>query len=360
MIPIFLLIYFLNFYSLFSEEYAYFDLVYQSHVYDSYLQKLRIFADQELASKPILKSLLNSPSAFTTSLEKKGFSLIQKIINFKPKTPEDKKEFQNLTIKKIRELIALKHHSSTPLEKEIAEFVDNFTLWLFSEVDLFDSIEIFFTESVNMDNDLRNASVDVLWQTLFQHIEELPQFSLRKNVKTHGHDPYRQGDIPTKLYVLDNQPHTKVMRLANVVREETEGDLKVNEEFVNYLRVCKDLGKKHLYINLIHRVGKSVLIENLEKREDLSSFYVVTLDKNSNSAFYRQSDAYEELDEAALFKEAVFDNLFNGEDFYWSCKIDLQQWQSTCKEIVEEVHREYFSSRPILLHSERCDFIEIV
>ena len=126
-----------------------------------------------------------------------------------------------------------------------------------------------------------------------------PRFIVDEKLEGIPNDPILYGDMPSKIFTLNNPKKTTVIRTSNVARDvkinQETGKTEVaqlNEEFRNYLIASPK--KIHFYVNLLERdmddLGKTALVEKLEN--DLlagSSIAVITLVKKKSSNFSRLS-----------------------------------------------------------------------
>lgn len=343
--------------------------IYESSIYKTYHSQLQAFLQSEIEkSKSLQEALLSSETGH--SFIDQGLEFIHLIFKSMPQDRFDQALQHEKFITKLRELITEKstvENHKDPLTNAVAHLIDKLTIWMFTEADLsIPAYEFMYTET-----GLDQSAIDTLFQldpfnfaiaiqTFFEGSEH---FSEKEKPPEMLEDPVLYGDMPMKLFTLQNGK-IEVIRTANVVRESgAEGDNRLNEEFKNYL-VARP-GKLHLYINLLPRTGddseKSTLIEDLEDDPLVKkSFAIITLPKQKASNFYFQKGEYADLNDAFQFKQAFFTVLFIRDgDFYWSKKLEIGKWRKEVLAIINAVHKDFFAKREELTVQERLDFIEI-
>ncbi len=298
-----------------------------------------------------LKNFVQTQEAAAPSEE----PFIRHILTYKPGTAEQNRAFYLSLMDELRSLIK---------ENPNSRFIDNFCVWLFESVNMWDSL-------VEMQNRLFPAELDykepMSCAELFAYTEEIYAQTLDselyngcQKVSKETNDQMRFGNFPYTLYKLDK---TLVIRIPSVTKE-VEGRVEIAEEFSRYLDVLRQRNKKHLYVNLItQKYGKPSPTKDPECRKKIEAlesktFFAVTLDKNS--PFYFQSDEYAGRDNAEEFIDTFASKLFSKDSMYtWPSSLDFAEWQSTCLELLREIHAAYFKGKETLSVDERQDFIHI-
>jgi|688.fasta_scaffold06950_15 hypothetical protein len=350
--------------------------IFDSEIYDSYFQQMHSFVQQELQGSPNLADAIHSPKHDATAFERKGLKFLEELLSYNLQDPYSKALFHSDKIKQLRNLIKHKKKwevDGTPIQRKIAEFIDNLTVWLYTRPDLSNSIKKFMYQEVGLDENLVFYTFKKEPQSFFNNIHtilaNLARFSDREKQERILNDPNLYGDMPSVLFELSNKK-TTMIRTPSIVRDlkidEVNGKTiaaALNEEFLNYLKASR--GKLHFYVNLLDRekkdLIKSSLIENLESDPEVGpSIAVITLDKQKAADFYFQKGEFQDLSNANQFKSAFFSKLFDPDGlYYWSNKLEPIEWKNQVLEILEEIHQQFFSGREELMIEERLDFIEI-
>lgn len=352
--------------------------IFESGVYDSYLNQLKIFTQQEIQKNSLLEQALASIPEKSTAFEQEGLKLINGILTAQSSDTISKALYHGCMLKQLRFLINDKNNlplTQPPLTHELVDFIDKLSVWMFTQPDLSKPAKKFMYTETGFDKEVVAKLFQEDQQNFVNNIHSIfannPRFIWPEKLKGVFNDPALYGDMPSTLFHLNNAKKTKVIRTPNVARDlalnDRTGKTRVahlNEEFKNYLLATP--GKIHLYVNLLGRdeedEGKVAKIEGLEN--DLlvgSKIIVVSLDKQKSSDFYFQKGDYEDLSDAHQFKQAFLSTLFQSDgSYYWSNKLDLTQWRTQLAEILEEVHRHHFDGKEELTQAERLDFVEII
>lgn len=170
----------------------------------------------------------------------------------------------------------------------------------------------------------------------------------KKSKTTLTDDSSSEGNLPFLQFVLPGG--TSIIRMGLPIVEQPY--LKslvfspaVNPEFITFIRTQK----KHLYINLMKREGLeapySQVLENLNE----STFFIVTLDKNSS--FYWQKGDFPSESEA--FMELFYNKMKDPKGAYFLPR------ELNLLEAIEKVHLSYFDGKVDLNANERRNFIEL-
>lgn len=236
--------------------------------------------------------------------------------------------------------------------KENLDFIRALTNWIYLKPDMkqatIDYFAPFKSDPVNL-------------MRVFKALRQNKAFSRAPHETTHVIDQYRNGNLPSLLFTLNNDSQTRVLRMGYPLDTINRKHLpwitpEAYPEFLFFLQ--NQTG--HLYVNLMKRNGTessaSKALEKLEKK--LPGFFIVTLDKNSNFYWQSKNQSVDLL--ADDFKNQFFNHLtnFNG-DFYWSKHLEQDKWGHQLKRIMENVHAQYFPDKDSLNAQERQDFIEL-
>jgi len=331
--------------------------VFESEIYDSFLRQLETF----LSEHP-----METPDKLYTHL-KNG-----------PKGPsaQDKADFHRKIYLRLRDTLSYRYLIDP--ESELVRFLDDFTEWLFTGIDLHEISNQFVAKTTQLDPEMMlwtyQLSPDAFLIYLHDYICSIPKYGSEKESDNVGsEDNFADGDIPCRLYKLNNPKQTQLLRFSNVARDTLINPFSgktllagLNEEFRNFIESYVSKGKKHLYINQMSRSKtesvKTEQIENMENdRNTKEGIFVVSLDRDSDSKFYMQTHSFERLNSAEEFKESFLKELFKPSGaYYWSKKLNQKEWKQRVKNILNEVHKRYYNNAPLLLREDRMSFIEIV
>lgn len=258
---------------------------------------------------------------------------------------------------------------------EATPFLDEYIYWLFSQHQLSEKAELFLEDKYGFNraviDDLYIVNPDDLMISSYLYLQDhgLPAKSAAVD-EEYANDPLLYGDMPFYLYDWNNVKKTKVLRIPNMARDymlhvegEIQFDSKVNEEFYHYLKILTKKNQTQLYINLMARRDepKTAVIENLEMDSVVAdSIIVITLDRSKASDFYMQNGLFKEQNDAAQFKNDFYQQMVDPQgEYYWSTKIAGSAWNQKLREILDEVHSQYFDNMPTLTCNERVEFIEL-
>jgi len=366
-------------YSSVSAKEKYFKNIYEYGVYNSYLSQLKVFVEEQMSQSPHIKKALEDKIAVAQNeFQKKGLAWIESLQTVRFDSPESLQLFHNKMILGLRSLIQEKQRIGTtkdPLTDEISGFIDNFCSWLFTIPNLNDEMEGFIKTVQDLSPQITQEKSPHGISGLFKEIYEKSLKDSRFDLDSEKgvlEDAHADGDVTTLLFTLNNKAATKIIRTPNAARDTSlnpitlkTGSAQVNEEFFNYLANQSKKGQKHLYINLMKRRSeegiKTALIETLEKDPRVeSALSIVTLDRNSDSAFYMQNGPFLEPFQADEFKKNFLSEMFFEKgDYYWSHHLDKQFWKNYLVNLVEQIHCQYLGNKEQLSLQERKDFIEI-
>ncbi|KPK32576.1 MAG: hypothetical protein AMS24_03820 [Chlamydiae bacterium SM23_39] len=194
---------------------------------------------------------------------------------------------------------------------------------------------------------------------LKQTLKKYPNGPLKKIIEVLeedivGFDPILQGNIPTKLYDIDNK--IDVLHLPSPTRQENLLKAVVLEEFKGFLSVLEG---KHIIFNfqdknsLIDHARVEAL-ENIENRAEFKSkIDIVSIDKNSD--FYYQNKIFEKESSFLNFEKEFKKRILEEKYFSFPKEILIE---NIVKDI-DQIHKILFFSKKDLSRQERMDFIEI-
>jgi hypothetical protein len=290
-------------------------------------------------------------------------------------TIEDKTNFFRKLLRKQRKEIKvlLEKESLSEKEKSSLAFYKEWALWRFREVDLLPELENFLqnkgwsqaltgTPSLRaFTKHLEKTHLDLLWRVDIGN--GIPGDDL-------NFDPSLSGNTPFKAYTLslDSGKECNILRIPTITRDSRiEGtrtsQAEVSEEFTMYMAGLKELGQKHVYVNLMRRQSprnqgkRSALIESLDRVHE-SPLTVLTLDKDSD--FYLQENQYNTKEqETEKFKADYLAHLKESGDYYWPSTISVEKMHTLLTKSIESVQKKYFKSHDTLSRQERLNFIEL-
>lgn len=345
--------------------------LFKSNVFDSYVKQLQEQIRSELKKQPLLSDALEG-NKVTTPLVKTTLELINTVLTGPHSNKKSaKKAFHQNFIALERAVIDLKEKlisSEDPLNKQIFQFIDELSIWQYTKNSLLDQMVVFLDKNVG--TQFKQESFPQAVSKINEYFKNSRAFSGILETVGRLYDPLYLGDMPSFLYDFEvtQELSVKVIRTPSVVRDvlrDKKGDLievAVLKEFLNLLQVYQKQGKRHLYINLMQRHGseglRSEKIENLEQDATVKEgCCVVTLDKDSS--FYWQNHTSENQS-ALSFKKAFLESMFQkSKHYYWSEKLNLNDWQDKCSQIIDEVHTTKFGNNTSLDRQQRLDFIEL-
>lgn len=183
-----------------------------------------------------------------------------------------------------------------------------------------------------------------------------------------GFDPLMQENLPTYMYSLYAREKKIIfMRWPCPTHQEYINKADVAKEFKSFLRACEHENniKKCLIFNLQDRTSwkesyRCTALEDLPRHESYSKHIeVVTLTKDSE--FYYQLPPYQDDNNADSFIKSFKEHLRDEHGgFLFSNQLKKSLFlEGFIDEMLEAVHRIFFSGKNILLEEHRKDFIEI-
>jgi hypothetical protein len=182
-----------------------------------------------------------------------------------------------------------------------------------------------------------------------------------------GWDPLSHKNTPSHLFsILQQNKELCFLRMPAPLKQTTILRAEVVEEFEEFLKGCllEEKQKKFLLVNLLDRTfwedhTRSEALEQLERKEEFAKVVsIIGLPKKTD--FYFQRDSYITLDDAASFKEQLFQQFEAREQcgFHWP-KLKEEESDAFASKSIEMIHTIFFGKKKALTSFERQDFIEI-
>lgn len=343
--------------------------IFTTEIYDSYQAQLEAFVREQQQKRPLLAE----------AAVKEPFNTLYLLLTQKGswENSNGRAAYTHVVMSAFR--YALEARLANPAEdladKEWYGFVDDLSVWMFTQVDIAKPTKDFLDKAAGMNRefyttaylaDPKNYIMDIHNYTVAH-----PKFKddKKSSIPREKEDNYLNGDIASKLYTLQNG--TQVVRMPNVAHDLAIDEklntakAEINPEFRNYVQTLSRQKKSHFYVNVLSRATnekiKSKEIESLETdpwtREGV---IVITLDKDHYSPFYYQLLPYKEQEDAKPFMQEFVNKMKDPQGaYYWSQKLDRESWFQELETLVQTVHITYFGSKPTLTQRERVDFIEL-
>lgn len=351
-----------------------FHSLFSSELFKDYVQHL---GDHVTRAIKNLKGLsLKGP--FTHPIQKHTVEFIDLISGFKGSSNNDRREFYEQIVLRLRALINEKHQLpyviSDAATLESIQFIEDLSAFIYSGTSMFPEIGNFMSKYISQADmdELSTLPSSDLPQWIKTKHDRLPRDNDLKGIDEgkRKYDPRLLGDIPTVLfeYPLAKKKVT-IIRTPTTVRDvlrNTQNMLEsaqVVEEFTGFLDSRREQNKTHLYVNLMDRNSASEsirtrCIEGLEKKYP-ATLQVITLAKNSD--FYHQKGTWDLPSmEFVDFKKKFMDEMYsNSSGFRWPASLADEQWKKICSHVLDQVHQKYFKDVANLNKQERKDFIEI-
>jgi hypothetical protein len=346
--------------------------------------------DCSLENKDLFQSLSDSWGLIDQNI---NLSVVfSRILNYE-KEPDQAKRFsqENLAqvrgiynnfLTNIRELI--QHHISDKALDQLCYIV--FT-GISLETESMDTLKFFETEGrkVSQNQSERDEGMQSFSQRildLHNLISEAPDTSKTPLVNkwcnsfrgTFNWDfnPYQQGNPIHVIYEfqIGGKP-VKSIGMGSPTIEDARRRASLSPEFLGFMRHCKTIGKKHLFILNQNTIPKTVgdetnrsnLILEAQNRPELKgALYCVALSKNSD--FYYQKFGFKDMSDASKFKQEFFDQLLTKKREISGCYIpesikNQEGFKDTIEVMMDGIHKTLFDDKQTLNVDERKIFIEI-
>lgn len=339
--------------------------------------QVKVFVLSNIKQYPLIFELISQKKAPATAYQKRTIEWFRLLQEAPQTNGQAERQWHQRFIGTWRELTVGEKEAVSPLSRQIAAFLDAFSFWIFSQVDLSHAYVASFEKEIGLKRLDNVAQADLkiapLLSTIYSSQQNVPSYTGYCKVD-YLTDTLMEGNMPSLVVRYQNGPKmTHVMRVGTMVIDVSHSKtFAIDEGFTYYLKAAAKLGKKHLYVNSARRgkprvkkdeieIGRTKLLESMEADAEFApSFRIITLDKNSD--FYFQEGDYSELKESSQFKKQFLLHLFDESvesKFYWSAKLKGPLWTDRVKSIVERVHQSHFSQKSELSADERRAFIEI-
>lgn len=179
----------------------------------------------------------------------------------------------------------------------------------------------------------------------------------------HAFDPMHQENIPQVLF---HGVPTALLHLPSPTRQEYLDKIEINEEFKGFLLGMREKNEQDTFLmfNLQDRGSwkeraRCVALEELQYHPDfINNLCVVTLTKDSE--FYHQENSFSHNNQAKSFMKHFMAQL-QGEDtgYYFTEELKEILFPKLAEEMMDQIHRTYFSEKNVLSKAQRQAFIEI-
>ncbi len=221
-----------------------------------------------------------------------------------------------------------------------------------------------------------------MWNALVDEDEHLRQYLtlfpngpllktldvVREGEEHGGFDPMHHENFPHGLFSFTTDSYEcTLLRIPSPTLQSHIDQAKIVPEFKAFLRGLGNFfpKKKLLLVNLQdrtswHEHARCMVLEELQKSAEFSEIlYVVTLPKDTE--FYLQTGIYEKLDDAAVFKSQLLEQLDSGEGcgFFFPPNLKIKEITDFSKQAVEVIHNSIFGGKGILTRKNRLDFLEL-
>jgi hypothetical protein len=285
---------------------------------------------------------------------------------------KDEKHFTDI-IKKIRKSL-----KTNPLDKYLMAGI--FKIYCTINLDVFcKKIVELMKKSVTFDvssNDLftrlsqtRKQICNAPRSLKIPFLDEIMQFL--KGQFNINYDPFIQENTPYKLFEIPlKDKFATVIRMGTQTFENPFAPFTqkayITEEFKAFIGFVKASNNYHLYFNFQNNVPSWIGCNEAPRcralkefaQENSNCFYFITLPKDTS--FYNQEGFLMKQEDAEKFKETFKKEYFNPYGGFDFINLDkhLDPYNLLCN-IIEEVHRIFFDSKPVLKFIDRLNFIEI-
>lgn len=179
-------------------------------------------------------------------------------------------------------------------------------------------------------------------------------------------DPLWQQNMPNPLYTLKiDGDKVQCVHIPTPTSQEFINKAGVIEEFKGFLRAyAKEEGRRFLLFNFQDRTSwrdheRCTVLEELQKGEQFEkTLTVVSLPKETD--FYNQLAPYNRDNHTEVFLSHFKEHLHDPQaGFYIPEPLLKKLDKSFVEEVLEGIHRVFFSQKNVLSREQRMDFIEI-
>jgi hypothetical protein len=179
--------------------------------------------------------------------------------------------------------------------------------------------------------------------------------------------PLKQGNLPVPQYSLFYQDKKVTnIRIPAPTSQEFINKVYIDELFYGFLRACeKDhILRKHLLINLQDKtswreIGRCQVLEGLANVAKLKNHVsVVTL--ATDTEFYHQLTPYHKDNDVRVFQQHFLDQISDeGSGYFFSEEFRDELFPDFAENLMDSVHRIFFSEKKKLNRNDRLNYIEI-
>ncbi|MEM1282743.1 MAG: hypothetical protein AAGG81_04235 [Chlamydiota bacterium] len=179
--------------------------------------------------------------------------------------------------------------------------------------------------------------------------------------------PLKQGNLPVPQYSLFFQDKkVSNIRIPSPTSQEFIHKVHIDELFYGFLRACeKDhVLRKHLLINLQDKtswreIGRCQVLEGIANISKLKNHVgIVTL--ATDTEFYHQLSPYHNDNDARIFQQHLLDQISDeGSGYYFPEQFRKALFPDFAEQLVDAIHRIFFSEKKKLTRNERLNYIEI-
>ncbi len=269
---------------------------------------------------------------------------------------------------------------------ELLSFVNKLCYHLFLKVDQKDVMMGFLYKMLKKDSLDHDEYVGInsnhLWNSLLDErnfmsevllkLPSSPVFHMVDSLYFNGghkmFDPLLQQSHPSLLYQVHNEIFkTTVVKMPGPTHQIKIDEVEVSKLFEGFFRAVKSKNKdtNYLLFNLQDRTGwkehtRAKFIETLpEKKAFKDHLLVCTIP--CDTAFYHQSEDYEQIHDAVDFKKMFLEQVESEKDcgFCYSEILSSSKAKTFSKKSIEIIHEHFFGSKEILSQKNRQDFIQI-
>lgn len=258
--------------------------------------------------------------------------------------------------------------------------LDNLSEKLFVQQCFYDDIHVFLEDKISSFKNSENADhikkISYLFLDIYEKldtfIKKFPNGPLFKAIdvviseEKLLFDPFQLGFLPNNegmLYIRNNQP-IKVSRLATPIIQASLQNLKISEEFMNFLEVSSlKLNEKILFIQLENRnniksKSRTKLFEELSERaEFFNNFYTVTIpDSRDFLNYFENKHSTSNIDE---FTQILYLEITGSDSFYFISQFMEKDVCNSVLEIFEKIKVVFFDTKKSFFKSDKLFFLDI-
>lgn len=258
--------------------------------------------------------------------------------------------------------------------------LDNLSEKLFFQQCFSDDMRIFLEDKIssfkNIENVCHIKKTSYLFLDLYEKLDTFvkkfpngPLFKAIDVVISEDRllfDPFQLGFLPNNegtLYIGNNQP-IKVSRLAAPVIQASLQNLKISEEFLNFLEFSSlELDKKILFIHVENRnnvksKSRTKLFEELpERAEFFNNFCTVTIpDSRDFLNYFEKKHSASNIDE---FTQLLYLEMTRIDSFYFISESMGKDLCNSVLEIFEKIKVVFFDTKKSFFKNDKLFFLDI-